>query len=412
MIDFGYTINELLKITPYFLVSFLLVLILTPLVAKLAVYINAIDIPTFARGRILTREDKKLHPAARPRLGGLGIALVFILMLFITQGFSVFSISIGLGVGLLILIGVLDDVYDLSGSTQMAFQILAILVMILGGTRITEIGFFGTQIALDAYPYIFPFFDDVIKFVFPGDIITLFWFLVIINAMNWVAGIDALEESLSIIAGFTLMLLAIKFGRPEMLVLASIFTASTLGFWIYNYPPAKIIGGTIANTVLGFLLGMFAIKIDGKMTTSIFLLALPLVDFIWVIGKRLYRFKEFHPLRLMAISGDHHLHHRLMQLGYSVKQVLLIEMVVFSIFAAAAYYLAGFNILAVAGIGSFAILMLFFVVLKLKKIKRRKMLGELQDDSDDPSDPPTDVPGEGTIEKAQEKPTPESVYAY
>jgi UDP-N-acetylmuramyl pentapeptide phosphotransferase/UDP-N-acetylglucosamine-1-phosphate transferase len=283
-------------------------------------------------------------------------------------------------------------------------------VIILAGVRITGVSLFGNDIIqLDIWNYDFNFLGQLLTFSFPADLITLLWFLVIINAMNWVAGIDALEETMAWVAGLTLMFLAIKFGKTDMLELTSIFTGATIGFWFFNFPPARIFGGTVANTMLGYLLAIFAIKIDGKYTTAILLLALPLVDFLWVLIWRVVKFRQFNPLKLMSISGNHHLHHRLMEIGYSKKQTLLLEGSLFGVFAIAAYYFAGFDILAVAGVASFGLLFILFSVITIVYKRRQNRAPVAQEEvvkEEEKPDEPDDV------QPPDPQKPPESVYAY
>ncbi|MBD3363348.1 hypothetical protein GF362_06550 [Candidatus Dojkabacteria bacterium] len=398
MINFEYIFEKLLEVFPLLATSFIIVLILTPVVAKIAKYLKAIDIPKFAKRRIKITGKKDKTLKSRPRLGGLAIYIAFIVLMFFINGFTVYSISIGIGLTILMIVGLIDDIKDLNGGIQMTFQVLAVMVIVLGGIRITSIHIFGHSFSFDAYTLSLPFWEGLIKVVFPADIITIIWFIVIINSMNWVAGIDALEETMSVVAGATLMLLSIRFGKDDMLAQTAIFTGAVLGFWVFNFPPAYIIGGTIGNTILGILLGIFAIKIDGKMTTSILLLALPIIDFIWVLVGRLIKYKQFNPWKLMNISGEHHFHHRLMKLGFTVKQVLLIEISIFSLFALAAYYFAGFNILAIIVFAAIVALLLFFALLTFLRVKRVNVQESEKD--------------KGGVEPSEVKKSPESVYAY
>lgn len=396
MFDFNYTIKELLGILPLFIVSWGIVMLITPTVGVLAKRINAIDFTSITRRRLDKGTEAKTYEHAIPRLGGLAIVVTFLAMMYYSQGFNTLTIGVGTGLSILLIVGLIDDIKNLPGSVQFLFQVIAVLSLILIGVRIEQIDILGEIIRFDFAKFDVGILGFFFQFVFPADIITIIWFLVIINAMNWVSGIDGLEEAMAVIAGFTLMLLAIKFGNSEMLALSSIFTGSVLGFALFNYPPAHIFNGTIGNTALGYLLALLAIKIDGKMTTSLLLLALPLVDFIWVLFGRVIRYREFNPLKLMSISGKHHLHHRLMELGYSNKQVLYLEIFLFSFFAVAAYYLAGFNKFAVVGLASFSLLGFLFAILKIKRVKRyskgntkadKKKKGEIRA-SQEPVQPP------------------------
>ncbi len=398
-IDINYTISQLIQVMPGFWGAFLFALILTPLIAKLAKKIGAIDLPAIDRKRTERGLETRIHTKPLPRLGGLAIVIPFLILMFYLLGFDKFSIGMGISLLILTVVGIIDDRYDLHGGVQLLFQVIAVLVIIFSGTRVLSIDIFGAYMNFERIIIPFSIFNFSTSFIFPADIFTLIWFLGIINAMNWVSGIDALEETMGWIAGLTLMLIAIKFGQNDTLAVISVFTGAVLGFWIFNFPPSKILGGTVSNTVLGFLLTLFAIKIDGKLTTTILLLALPLVDFVWVIVKRIIKYKVINPARLMTISGRHHLHHRLMELGYSDKQILLIEMSIFSMFAVAAYYFAGFNKTAVAGLMGIVALLFFFAFLTVVRQTRKKKKEEM-------------LKTKGELKKGEIREAPEKVYAY
>ena len=405
MIDITYTLTKLIEVGPIFLGGLILSLVLTPIVGHAARYLRALDIPVGERRRRRNEgEQDEQYASATPRLGGLAIYISFILLLFFVGGFTRLTIGIGIGVTLLSVVGFFDDIHDFSGVTQFLFHLLAAVVIVLAGVKITSVDIFGVALDFSIWEWTITLLNIPFAIVFPADLITILWLIIIINAMNWVAGIDALEETMAWVAGLTLMFLAIKFGKEDMLVLTTLFTGATIGFWFFNFPPARIYGGTIANTLLGYLLAIFAIEIDGKFTTAILLLALPVVDFLWVLVGRVVKYREFNPVKLMSISGHHHFHHRLMEYGYSAKQTLLVEVTIFSLFAVAAYYFAGFNIVAVAVVASFGILFLLFTILtaqsKKRSIRRQILIEkELEEKEKNPEPPEPQKP-------------PESVYAY
>lgn len=372
MIDFSYTLSKLLPIVPHFFWSIALGVILTPIVNKIAYKYKALDIKSDSPIRVAKYDSEK---NVIPRLGGLAVSVVFLLMIFLIYGFNAFTILMGLSVLILTVAGFLDDIYDLPAWLQFLLQFLAVaLIVIVAGVRIESIDIINLTLDFSAWEYFFNHFGILYRFVFPADIITILWILVIINAMNWVAGIDALEEMMSIVAGITLSLIAIKLNRLEFVPMILVFTGALSGFTVFNLPPAKIYSGTIGNILYGFLLSVFAIEIDGKMTTSILLLAIPLVDFVWVLIGRLVSHRQYNPIKLMSISGKHHLHHRLQEMGFSNWRVLIFELSLFLVFASFAYLTAGFNISVVAGLLAFAILVILFAYLNFKnKTKAVKM---------------------------------------
>lgn len=374
MIDLSFTISRLLPVLPHLLISFISVLILTPVISRIAYKLKALDLKVVSGIRTSNFENVE---NLIPRLGGLGVSLVFTILMFLVYGFNSFTILLGISILILTVAGLLDDIYDLPAWMQFCFQLIAVaLIVIVGGVRIENIQIANFSLNFIGIEYFFNVFEILFKVVFPADIITIFWIMIIINAMNWVAGIDALEELMSIIAGFTLVFIAIKLNKLEFIPLIAIYTGSLMGFTIFNLPPAKVYSGTIGNIIYGFLLSVLAIKIDGKMTTSILLLAIPLVDFIWVLLGRLVKYKVYNPVKLMSISGNHHLHHRLGEMNFSTWQILAIELSLFLMFASLAYFSAGFDIAVVAGIFSFATLVVLFGLLSYKSKRKNNIRTE------------------------------------
>jgi UDP-GlcNAc:undecaprenyl-phosphate GlcNAc-1-phosphate transferase len=395
MIDFAYIISRLLPILPHFFISFLLAALLTPVISKYAFKFKAIDIKSSNVARIINTD---IQENLIPRLGGLAVSIVFSILVTYVYGMNSFTFILLVSVFILTVAGFLDDIYDLKAWQQFLLQLIAVtIVVILAGVRIENIHLGSYMLDFVGHEEFFSTFGLFYKFVFPADIITIFWIMIIINAMNWVAGIDALEECMSIIAGVTLTLIAIKLNRLEFVPMIAIYTGALSGFTIFNLPPAKIYSGTIGNILFGFLLSVFAIKIDGKMTTSILLLAIPVVDFVWVLLGRLVKYKQFNPIKLMSISGNHHLHHRLKEMGFSNWRVLYFELSLFLIFASLAYLTAGFDIAVVAGIFAFGAIIILFAYLSVKK---RSKLSQI-------SARPVQIKKETEIKK-----TPDREYAY
>jgi UDP-GlcNAc:undecaprenyl-phosphate/decaprenyl-phosphate GlcNAc-1-phosphate transferase len=398
-ININYTITQLSKILPEFIAAILITAILTPFIGKIAHWIKAIDLPAHLRKRTDRTIETRVHSEILPRLGGVAIFIAFISLMFYVYGFTLLTSAIGISLSVLVVSGIVDDKFDISGSWQLFFQIVAVVIVVLAGVRIEMIDIMNHQFYFNLINIPFELFSQSMAIVLPADLITIFWFLVIINAMNWVAGIDALEETMAWVAGATLMLIAIRFGRSDMLPMIGIFTGAVIGFWIFNFPPAKILGGTVGNTILGLLLAIFSILIDGKLTTTLLILALPLIDFVWVLIGRIITYRELNPIKLMGISGRHHLHHRLMIMGYSNKQILLIEISIFSIFGVIAYANAGFNQVTVAILAGVTGLLLFFTILTI--------IGRIRTNSILRQEKKGAVVKEGLI-----KESPEKIYRY
>ena len=143
-------------------------------------------------------------------------------------------------------------------------------------------------------------------------------------------------------------------------------------FLIFAFPPQKIMTGSAGKSVYGFLICVLAIISDAKISTTVMLLMLPLVDFAYVIIKRYLAYKPKSLVDLMKINGPDHLHHQLMKLDLSRTQLVLIEM-------SATLFLGSFAILTTGAIRYFtlticlALGIAFIVYINIKASKKKQV---------------------------------------
>jgi len=139
---------------------------------------------------------------------------------------------------------------------------------------------------------------------------------------------------------------------------------------MFAFPPQKIMSGSSGKTVYGFLICILAIIADSKMSTTLMLLTLPLIDFIYVIVKRIFVVKPKNLLTLLRINDTNHLHHQLLKLNLSRRQVVLLEM-------SATLLLGSFAILTTGAIRYFALILgvslgiAFVVFINIKASRKR-----------------------------------------
>jgi len=302
--------------------TFFLSLIIIKIVQKLAIRFNILDYPKSAR---------KIHKKPIPLLGGLGIFISFYLVIWISYflGFLVlesFALKNLLGIFIasiiIMVFGVLDDIYDLRARYQIIGPILAVLIIIASGIGIHEIRnpLAGDLINLDFWniPVLYikgiPYYFSVF-----ADFITIIWLLGIMYTSKVFDGIDGLVTGVSMIGVFIVLLLTLSMNwfQADTAFLALAFIASLAAFLVYNFPKASMFLGESGALLAGFILGVLAILAGSKIATALLVFALPIIDLAWVIG---YRF--FHKLPL-ANADKNHLHHRLLALGWSVPKILL-----------------------------------------------------------------------------------------
>lgn len=292
----------------------------TPLVRKLAFKIGAVDIP---------KDDRRVHKEAMPLIGGLAIALgVFVgMLIFMPLSRKVISIIIG---GSIILIGgIIDDVKDMSARDKMLIQILAAAVLVFGGIRINFI----TN----------PFSGGILYLGWLSIPISLFWIVGITNTINFIDGLDGLSAGVAMISSLSLMVVASKLGYSNVVILAALLGGACLGFLPHNFNPAKIFMGDTGAMFLGFILATISIEGVMKSVTAVAVLApviilgVPIFDTAFAIIRRLLSGQS------VATADRGHLHHRLLDRGFSQKKAVLILYGLSAVFGVFAILISGAN---------------------------------------------------------------------
>ncbi len=258
----------------------------------------------FWQGR---EESRHLIKGAKAyRIGGIAMIVAFILTLVLDQNlFLSWEIKgLFLALVLILIVGIKDDLKEVSWKVHLIFQIFLVGLIFLWGIRIEYI----TN----------PIAAGIINFSGNGGflisfLLVLIWILVLMNALNWLDGLDGLSGGTALISSLTIFFLSLKpeVNQPPVAILAIAFSGAVLGFLIFNFYPAKILAGTSGSLFFGFTLAILAILSGTKIATSILVLFLPLMDFLWVIGERIREGKSiFKP-------DQRHLHFRLLELGWS-----------------------------------------------------------------------------------------------
>jgi UDP-GlcNAc:undecaprenyl-phosphate GlcNAc-1-phosphate transferase len=291
------------------------------------------------------------------RIGGIAMILAFILALVLDQNlFLSWEIKgLFLALALILMVGFKDDIKELSWKIHLIFQILLVGLVFLWGIRIEYI----TN----------PFSLGIINFSGNGGLLisfllVLIWILVLMNALNWLDGIDGLSGGTALISALTIFFLSLKpeVNQPPVAILAIALSGAILGFLLFNFYPAKILAGTSGTMFFGFTLAILAIFSGTKIATAILVLFLPLMDFIWVIGERIKEGKSiFKP-------DQKHLHFKLLELGWSpikINAFFFSATAIFSLIALNTRIL-GKSVTLLTAI----LLMLSFLVFIKKKIKK------------------------------------------
>lgn len=309
-------------------VAFLISLVLTPITIVLAKKYKLVDNPKIHKHPAL------LHKTTIPRAGGLPIYLAVFAASILFLELSQKMLGIFLGGLVLVGVGLLDDRLDLKSYHKLLAQILAAVVVVASGVGIAFItNPLGGILRLDTVRIVFDFLGQHSILVF-ADLFALFWIVWVINMVNFSSGVDGQMPGIVLVALLVLFLASLRFfGDPSQLVvsqLALIGAGATAGFLIYNFYPAKIFPGDSGSYFLGFLVAVVAILSGAKVGAAILVMAIPLVDGVFTIGRRIAS-------RQSPFVGDRkHLHHRLLELGWGQRRVALYYFLMCAILGAAA----------------------------------------------------------------------------
>lgn len=294
--------NETVKILLSFACAFLLAFLSTPFVKKLAKKIGAIDIP---------KDKRRMHTDSVPLIGGLAIFLGFLVSTLLFTKIDSRITAILAGAIIMVVLGVFDDKYALGAKFKLVIQIIAAAIPVIAGVRIERI--------------ILPFLKSGgIEFGWLAYPITILWIVALTNAVNLIDGLDGLAAGVSAIASFSMFLIALMQGNFTIAVMSAALVGACCGFLPYNFSPASIFMGDTGSTFLGFVmaslsvLGLFKIHAIISFAVPFIAFGIPIFDTSFAIFRRL---KEHRPI----MSPDRgHLHHRLVDMGFTHKQAVLI----------------------------------------------------------------------------------------
>lgn len=281
-----------------FLVAFAAAAGLTPLVARLARRVGAVDRVT----------DRGLAREATPLLGGLailaGVLLAAALFLPVTER----SRGILLAATLITLVGLADDLRDIPAGLKLTGQFAAALICVLSGVKVTNI----------TLPLI-----GALEFGELGGPLTLVGLVFVMNVVNFSDGIDGLAAGVCAISAAAFSIIAFDLFRDNAGVLAAIVAGAAGGFLIWNFHPASVFMGDAGSNLLGLLLG--AIIVEGSLKTNalvalivpLIVLAVPFLDTGFVLAKRIkYR-------RPVYQADSNHFHHRFHRMGFSQRRTVV-----------------------------------------------------------------------------------------
>ncbi len=341
-----------------FVVAVVVTIATIPCAKKLAGKLNAIDYPSARRVNMLPI----------PRLGGVSMfagmcAALLVLFFGVTvfgwpnpfmphDGMNVNYGGVACGVVFMFLVGVADDVFDLSPKVKMGGQIIAACIVVASGLLFSGVHN--------------PFGRGYIEFGWASYLITIFYLVAFANIINLIDGLDGLASGITAISGATIIVLAYLTGRPDAVVVGIILVGACVGFLKDNFYPASIFMGDSGALMLGFSLGvvsLFAVARSAlfmSLFVPILAAGVPILDTFFAIIRR----KREH--RPIDEADKGHIHHRLMRAGFSQRTTVLIMWVWTFLLAVCAMIITKADTEIRITVSIFAVAVTAYVVVKLR----------------------------------------------
>ena len=278
--------------------SMIVSLILTPIVIKVSHKLGVVDQPNF----------RKVHKKPTSVLGGTVILLSFLLGIWLGHPIETEVKPLVIGAVLIYLVGLIDDIYDLTPIVKLLGQVVAALVVV----------YYGVTIDFISLPI-----GPTIHFGILGIPITVIWIVAITNAINLIDGLDGLASGVATIALMTIGFIAILQANIFIIMICSVLIGALLGFLCFNFHPAKIFLGDSGALLVGFIVGFLSLLGFKNITfVSLFfpivILAVPFIDTLFAMIRRVKKGQ-----RIMQADKSH-LHHKLLELGYSHRQTVIL----------------------------------------------------------------------------------------
>ncbi|MFM8331964.1 MAG: MraY family glycosyltransferase, partial [Candidatus Methylumidiphilus sp.] len=333
-----------------FLTALFVCTVFVAVLIKLAVPLQFVDIP----------DHRKVHAAAIPRVGGIGMVAGTLLALWLWQEPDPALRGLFAGIAALSIFGILDDRFNLHYRTKLLGQFIAVLMVVSpGNILIKNLSFFGLHSLPDAVAY-------------P---LTVVFLLGTTNAMNLSDGLDGLAAGLSVLSLACMTYLAWLADGDGIIAVCIAIIGATLGFLRYNTHPALAFMGDTGSQFLGFLVGVLAVSLTQSCNTALsgvlplLILGLPIVDTVRVMGERIAH--KASPFK----ADRNHFHHKLLAMGFDHYESVLVIYVIQAVFITLVFTLRYESDLSILGIYAlvFALLCGFFPLANALGWRRRAL---------------------------------------
>ncbi len=296
---------------------------------------------------------RHVHQRPTPTVGGLAMIAGFAAALLLSFALEQLDpalrrspfehLRLGLllaGASLVACVSLIDDVRDLPALPRLGVQMIAALVAV--GPYLWDHSLYADALGVPTEArgiiltaFNFPFIEQIhLHDLSPWLAVaaTVFWIVGMQNMVNWADGLDGLAAGVTLIAATVLALHTLNLKPPQSTValLPLALAGACAGFLPFNFHPARTFMGDVGAMTLGYILGVSAIIGGAKLATALLVLGVPLIDMAWLIVARTVRGGS------AAHAGRDHLHHRLLAMGLSQRQVVLIYYTLSAVFGAIA----------------------------------------------------------------------------
>jgi len=321
--------------------------------------------------------DRDIHAKPIPRLGGVAIVLTFLVVMiaiaffapkswtdfgfpFAVLGVPIDKRLLGILLATVFISAVMlkDDLKGVPAYGKFLAQIFAGLILVFAGIGIVSLNNpFGNTIFLDSIKWPIKIGADTYHIVFWADLLLLIWVGLLMNATNFIDGLDGLAGGLGFIAAIILAFVSLREHQAATALMAAIFAGSIGGFLLLNVPPAKIFLGDVGSMFIGLMLAALTLISGGKLATLLLVFGLVILDALYVIARRLIRGKN-----PMTTPDQTHIHHRFLRAGISATSTLILLLGFSVIFGLIGLIFVGrlklilLAVMAVISVGMFVVL--------------------------------------------------------
>jgi UDP-GlcNAc:undecaprenyl-phosphate/decaprenyl-phosphate GlcNAc-1-phosphate transferase len=275
------------------------------------------------RGWFDVPNGRKVHTDLTPRLGGIGIFVSFLVAVVavppivglirgtaVVELFQLRYLPLAVAFCIMSAIGLVDDFYTLRAMVKFILQIIAAILVCVGGITIGPFALPGGRVfslGLAAYP------------------LTILWIVGLSNALNLVDGVDGFAGGIAVFAALSLGVMAVIQGSPVQALVAVSLVGSISAFLVFNFPPARLFMGDSGAYLLGFTLSILPLipgpgaeSSPGILAAAATLLTIPIIDTISAIVRRLSQ------RRSIGTPDKEHVHHKLREIGLRDRKLVVV----------------------------------------------------------------------------------------